>query len=243
MTATRAVAERLQFRGNLSAPAVVNSGGNQQKLVIGKWVLTAADVLIFDEPTRGIDVGAKAEIYRLIHELASNAMAIIIISSEIVELTNLCHRIIVMSGGRIHDELPAAEFDEHRILSCSLCAQRWPARPERDQLSTRCVMMPIRYARALNAMHSGPGKSELVAHPSVRAFVDGVGTRIREIGLPVVVLLLVVIFSFSSDVFFTPQKFAQHRGCSRRTRSSLIRTNLRCVDSRIGSFRWDLRSL
>jgi ribose transport system permease protein len=65
--------------------------------------------------------------------------------------------------------------------------------------------MPIRYARALNAMHSAPGKSKLVAHPSVRAFVDGFGTRIREIGLPIVVLLLVFIFSFSSDVFFTPQ--------------------------------------
>ena len=57
-----------------------------------------ADVLIFDEPTRGIDVGAKAEIYRLIHELASNGVAIVIVSSEIIELTNLCHRIIVMSG-------------------------------------------------------------------------------------------------------------------------------------------------
>ena len=122
VTATRAVAQRLQFRGNLSAPALVNSGGNQQKLVIGKWVLAAADVLIFDEPTRGIDVGAKAEIYRLIHELASNRNAIIIISSEIIELTNLCHRIIVMSGGRIYDELPEAEFDERRILSAAFAA-------------------------------------------------------------------------------------------------------------------------
>ena len=122
VTATRAVAQRLQFRGDLSAPALVNSGGNQQKLVIGKWVLAAADVLIFDEPTRGIDVGAKAEIYRLIHELASNRNAIIIISSEIIELTNLCHRIIVMSGGRIYDELPEAEFDERRILSAAFAA-------------------------------------------------------------------------------------------------------------------------
>ena len=73
--AARDVARRLQFRGNLGAAASTNSGGNQQKLVIGKWVLSNADVLIFDEPTRGIDVGAKAEIYRLIHELAGAGRA------------------------------------------------------------------------------------------------------------------------------------------------------------------------
>jgi ABC-type sugar transport system ATPase subunit len=129
-TATRAVAQRLQFRGNLSAPAVVNSGGNQQKLVIGKWVVAAADVLIFDEPTRGIDIGAKAEIYRLIHELASNGSAIIIVSSEMIELTNLCHRIIVMSGGRIQDELSAKEFDDHRILSAAFAAHVGGTRPD-----------------------------------------------------------------------------------------------------------------
>jgi ABC-type sugar transport system ATPase subunit len=129
VTAAREVARRLQFRGNLSAPALMNSGGNQQKLVIGKWILATADVLIFDEPTRGIDVSAKAEIYRLIHELASNGVAIIIVSSEIMELTNLCHRIIVMSGGRIHDELPAAEFDEHRILSAAFAAHIGSAQP------------------------------------------------------------------------------------------------------------------
>jgi ABC-type sugar transport system ATPase subunit len=129
VTATRAVAQRLQFRGNLSAAAVVSSGGNQQKLVIGKWVVAAADVLIFDEPTRGIDVGAKAEIYRLIHELAGNGIAIIIVSSEIVELTNLCHRIVVMSGGRIYDELSATEFDDHRILSAAFAAHVKETRP------------------------------------------------------------------------------------------------------------------
>lgn len=120
--ATRDVARRLQFRGDLSAPALMNSGGNQQKLVIGKWVLAAADVLIFDEPTRGIDVGAKAEIYRLIHELAGNSLGVIVISSETIELTNLCHRIVVMSGGRISDEMVAKEFDEHRILSAAFAA-------------------------------------------------------------------------------------------------------------------------
>lgn len=120
------VARRLQFRGNLAASARSSSGGNQQKLVIGKWVLTDADVLIFDEPTRGIDVGAKAEVYRLIHQLAGQGVAVIVVSSEIAELTNLCHRILVMSGGRIHDEMAAADFDERRILSAAFAAHMSP---------------------------------------------------------------------------------------------------------------------
>jgi ABC-type sugar transport system ATPase subunit len=118
----RAVADRLQFRGQLDALAGTASGGNQQKLVIGKWVLTRADILIFDEPTRGIDVGAKAEVYRLIHRLASEGAAVILVSSELPELTNVCHRIYAMSGGRIWDEIPQAEFSEHRILAGAFAA-------------------------------------------------------------------------------------------------------------------------
>jgi ABC-type sugar transport system ATPase subunit len=98
------------------------SGGNQQKLVIGKWVLSHADVLIFDEPTRGIDVGAKAEVYRLMHRLAEGGAAVIIVSSELPELMNLCHRIIVMSGGRVQDEMEAEKFDERRILAAAFAA-------------------------------------------------------------------------------------------------------------------------
>jgi ABC-type sugar transport system ATPase subunit len=120
--AAREVARRLQFRGNLDAPARTNSGGNQQKLVIGKWVLSNADIFIFDEPTRGIDVGAKAEVYRLIHELAGRGAAVIVVSSEITELTNLCHRILVMSSGKIYDELSADDFDERRILAAAFAA-------------------------------------------------------------------------------------------------------------------------
>jgi ABC-type sugar transport system ATPase subunit len=117
-----AVARRLQFRGNLEEPARTNSGGNQQKLVLGKWILSHADVFIFDEPTRGIDVGAKLEVYRLVHELAARGAAIIVISSETGELINLCHRILVMSGGRICDEMNMEEFDEHRILAAAFTA-------------------------------------------------------------------------------------------------------------------------
>jgi len=120
--AARAVAGQLQFRGRLEAPARTASGGNQQKLVIGKWVLSGADVLIFDEPTRGIDIGAKAEVYRLIHQLAGTGAAIVVVSSELPELMNVCHRIVVMSGGRIRDTLALAEFDERRILAAAFAA-------------------------------------------------------------------------------------------------------------------------
>ena len=127
--AARAIAGQLQFRGRLEAPARAASGGNQQKLVIGKWVLSGADVLIFDEPTRGIDIGAKAEVYRLIHQLAGKGAAIIVVSSELPELMNVCHRIVVMSGGRIRDTLDASEFDEHRILAAAFSAH----------MTTRCA--------------------------------------------------------------------------------------------------------
>jgi ABC-type sugar transport system ATPase subunit len=120
--AAQEVATQLQFRGNLDAPVRTISGGNQQKIVIGKWVLSHADVLMFDEPTRGIDVGAKAEVYRLMHRLAEQGAAVIVVSSELPELMNLCHRMIVMSGGRVQDEMEATEFDERRILAAAFAA-------------------------------------------------------------------------------------------------------------------------
>jgi ribose transport system ATP-binding protein len=82
------------------------SGGNQQKVVIAKWLLRNCDILIFDEPTRGIDVGAKAEIYRLLQTLAAEGKAIIVISSELPEVLRLSHRIAVMCEGRLTGFLP-----------------------------------------------------------------------------------------------------------------------------------------
>ena len=98
------------------------SGGNQQKVVLAKWLIGHARVFLFDEPTRGIDVGAKAEVYRLIHRLASEGAAVILVSSELPELMNVCHRIYAMSGGRIWDEIPLEEFDEQRILAGAFAA-------------------------------------------------------------------------------------------------------------------------
>ena len=83
---------------------------------------TGADILIFDEPTRGIDIGAKVEVYRLIHSLAEQGAAIVMIFSELPELMNVAHRIIVMSGGRIQDEMAIDDFDERRILAAAFAA-------------------------------------------------------------------------------------------------------------------------
>ena len=93
------------------------SGGNQQKIVIAKWLFRGPKVLIFDEPTRGIDVGAKAEIYELLRKLATDGKGILVVSSDLPELMAICHRILVFSNGRIAGEVPRAEFDQHRILS------------------------------------------------------------------------------------------------------------------------------
>ena len=93
------------------------SGGNQQKVVLSKWLFTDPDVLILDEPTRGIDVGAKFEIYNIINELAARGKAVIMISSEMPELLGMCDRIHVMNEGRFAGELTAAEASQEKIMS------------------------------------------------------------------------------------------------------------------------------
>ena len=98
------------------------SGGNQQKVVIGKWLLRDCDILIFDEPTRGIDIGAKAEIYRLLEELAAQGKSIIVISSELPEVLRLSHRIAVMCEGRITGELDGRTATQEDIMT--LATQR-----------------------------------------------------------------------------------------------------------------------
>ena len=93
------------------------SGGNQQKVIFGRWLLTDPEIMMLDEPTRGIDVGAKYEIYQLIIDLAKKGKGVIMISSEMPELLGVCDRILVMSGGRIAGELNAAETTQEEIMS------------------------------------------------------------------------------------------------------------------------------
>lgn len=93
------------------------SGGNQQKVILGRWLLTNPEVLMLDEPTRGIDVGAKYEIYQLIIDLASKGKAVIMVSSEMPELIGVCDRILVMSGGRLAGEVNAKNTSQEEIMT------------------------------------------------------------------------------------------------------------------------------
>ncbi len=96
------------------------SGGNQQKVVIAKWLSSASKILIFDEPTRGIDVGAKDQIYDLMQKLAEQGNAIIVVSSELQEIIRLCNRVIVMSEGKITGELHSKELSQEKIMTLAV---------------------------------------------------------------------------------------------------------------------------
>jgi ribose transport system ATP-binding protein len=111
---------RLAVRCSSTEQEAVNlSGGNQQKVVLARWLYRNCDILICDEPTRGIDVGAKFEIYRLLGELAATGKAIVVVSSDLKELLALCDRIAVMSAGKLVAEFLRGEFTEDRIMSAA----------------------------------------------------------------------------------------------------------------------------
>jgi ribose transport system ATP-binding protein len=114
----RRMIERLAIRTDPDGAQLVGrlSGGNQQKVVLGKWLLADPRVLILDEPTRGIDVGAKAQIYRLLRELADEGRAVIVISSELIEIVGLCDRVLVLSEGRLAGELHGEAATEEGIM-------------------------------------------------------------------------------------------------------------------------------
>jgi ribose transport system ATP-binding protein len=105
---------------SLDVPVASLSGGNQQKVVIGRWVLSGAKVYLLDEPTRGVDVGAKAEIYESVRDLARNGSAVLVVSSELPELIGLCDRILVMAEGRLVAEMETDQFSEEAILSAAI---------------------------------------------------------------------------------------------------------------------------
>jgi ribose transport system ATP-binding protein len=92
------------------------SGGNQQKVVLARWLLRDCRVLLLDEPTRGVDVGARSEIYTLIRTLAANGVAIVLVSSEVEEVLGLSDRVVVLREGRAVHTGPAQAIDEHQVL-------------------------------------------------------------------------------------------------------------------------------
>lgn len=118
---SKKISEEYKNKLDIRTPSIfqrVNnlSGGNQQKVVIAKWLVRDSDILIFDEPTRGIDVGAKGEIYELLDQLAAEGKSIIMISSELPEILRMSHRIIVMCEGRITGELSGEEATQEKIM-------------------------------------------------------------------------------------------------------------------------------
>ena len=119
-TSSLAVVRDLAIKSpSLDAPVGRLSGGNQQKVVIGRWLLRSPQVLILDEPTRGVDVGARGEIHRLIRALAEKGMAVLVISSEADELPDLCDRVLVMAEGRVVRELDGAAITRNAIIEAS----------------------------------------------------------------------------------------------------------------------------
>jgi ribose transport system ATP-binding protein len=122
--AERAATQALVTELDIKTPSVDQlvgnlSGGNQQKVVIAKWLFRQAEVLVCDEPTRGIDVGARLEIYQLLWRLAATGKGLVLVSSDLPELMGICHRILVFSNGRLTCDLPRAEFSQERILAAA----------------------------------------------------------------------------------------------------------------------------
>ncbi len=117
LSVAREYRDKLQIKcSSVRQPTVNLSGGNQQKVVLSKWLFTEPQVLILDEPTRGIDVGAKFEIYTIIHQLAAEGRAVIVISSELPEILGVCDRVYVMNEGRFVGELPIREASQEKIM-------------------------------------------------------------------------------------------------------------------------------
>jgi ribose transport system ATP-binding protein len=106
--------------GHTTRPVSALSGGNQQKVVIGRWLMTRPDVLILDEPTRGVDVGARAEIYQLLDELTADGTTVLVVSSDLPELLGLSDRVLVVADGRLTGELPRAEATQQRVLELAV---------------------------------------------------------------------------------------------------------------------------
>ena len=114
------VASKFTIKGNVAGPAGSLSGGNQQKVVIGKWLETDPDVILMDEPTRGIDVGSRASIYEIIDALAQAGKAVVIVSSDLDEVLGLAHRVLVLAKGRNKGILSADEATPHRVMSLAV---------------------------------------------------------------------------------------------------------------------------
>jgi ribose transport system ATP-binding protein len=115
----RKVGAKFGVKGNVAYPVSSLSGGNQQKVVLGKWLALDPRVIILDEPTRGIDVGARASIYEIIASLAAEGKAVIVVSSDLEEVLGLSHRVLVLANGRNQGILDAADATADRVMQAA----------------------------------------------------------------------------------------------------------------------------
>ena len=131
--AVRETIDRLKIRTpSAEQPVGLLSGGNQQKVVFGRWLLAQPILYIFEEPTSGVDVGTKLELYRVIRRLADEGAAVLVLSSDLIELIGVCDRILVVAHGSIVDSVTAAEATEERIIGSAVRKKRENADPEQS---------------------------------------------------------------------------------------------------------------
>ena len=125
--AVKAMVERIQIKApDVNAPVATLSGGNQQKVVLAKWLMTGPGIILLNDPTRGIDVGTKQEIYKLLRSLAAEGKTIIFYSTDYAELIGCCDRVLILYGGRITRELKGDECTEHNIVAGALNVETTP---------------------------------------------------------------------------------------------------------------------
>jgi ribose transport system ATP-binding protein len=128
--AARRTADRLELRPpDVGRPVRTLSGGNQQKVVVGRWLLGGTRLLLLDEPTRGVDVGARAELYQVIHDLAAGGVGVLLVSSEVPEVLGLAGRVLVMREGRLIHESPAGDIDEDTVLDLVMAGSLMEGEP------------------------------------------------------------------------------------------------------------------
>ena len=113
-------ADAFDVRGGIHQPVVRLSGGNQQKILLAKWLVLEPKVLILDEPTRGVDVGAKMAIYQIIRDVASRGVAVVVVSSELEEILGISNRVLVMSAGKQRKILSRAEANAESVMSLAM---------------------------------------------------------------------------------------------------------------------------
>jgi ribose transport system ATP-binding protein len=129
-SAAHKVADSLELRPrDVDRPVRTLSGGNQQKVVVGRWLIGGTRLLLLDEPTRGVDVGARAELYQVIHKLAADGVGVLLVSSEVPEVLGLADRVLVMREGRLVHEAPATGLDEATVLDLVMAGSLLEAEP------------------------------------------------------------------------------------------------------------------